>query len=84
MLYDLIIVSLQVYSEDNKGVLPTDLSDLTKILAYNLGYTDFNPQAAIINYYHIDSTLSGHTDHSEVNLTAPLFSVRYDKSIVHF
>lgn len=37
----------------------------------------FAPEAAIINYYHMDSTLSGHTDQSELDHTAPLVSVRY-------
>ena len=37
----------------------------------------FTPEATIINYYHMDSTLSGHTDQSELDHTAPLVSVRY-------
>ena len=37
----------------------------------------FNPEAAIVNYYHLDSSLSGHTDHSEKDLTQPLLSIRY-------
>ena len=31
-----------------------------------------------MNYYHLDSTLSGHTDHSEKDLSIPLLSVRLD------
>lgn len=57
-------------------MLPDDLSDVTKVIADNLGYLDYKPQAAIINYYHMNSTLSGHTDHSELDLSAPLFSFR--------
>ena len=38
----------------------------------------FVPEAAIVNYYHLDSTLSGHTDHSEKDLSIPLLSVRLD------
>jgi alkylated DNA repair dioxygenase AlkB len=30
-----------------------------------------------VNYYHMDSTLSGHTDNSEQNKEAPLFSFRW-------
>lgn len=67
---------LQVYTENNKGEFPNDLANLTETIAGNLGYTDFVAEAAIINYYHMDSTLSGHTDHSEKNLTAALFSFR--------
>lgn len=65
-----------MYTEDNKGVFPEDLASLTEVIADNLGYTNYNSEAAIINYYHMGSTLSGHTDHSEKNLTAPLFSFR--------
>lgn len=57
-------------------MFPKDLADVTAVIAYNLGYDNFNSEAAIINYYLMDSTLSGHTDHSEKNLTAPLFSFR--------
>jgi len=38
----------------------------------------FVPEAAIVNYYHLDSTLSGHTDHSEKDLSIPLLSIRLD------
>jgi len=31
-----------------------------------------------VNYYHLDSTLSGHTDHSEKDLSIPLLSIRLD------
>ena len=47
-------------------------------MLWNLFFVmSFKPEAGIINYYHLDSTLSGHTDHSEFDLTAPLFSLRY-------
>ena len=36
----------------------------------------FNAEACIVNYYHLDSTLSGHTDHSEKDLSLPLLSIR--------
>ena len=36
----------------------------------------FRAEAAIVNYYHLDSSLSGHTDHSEKDLTQPLLSIR--------
>ncbi len=37
----------------------------------------FKAEAAIVNYYHLDSTLSGHTDHSERDRNKPLLSIRY-------
>ena len=36
----------------------------------------FKAEAAIVNYYHLDSSLSGHTDHSEKDLARPLLSIR--------
>ena len=32
-------------------------------------------EAAIVNFYPMTGTLSGHTDHSEHNLAAPLLSI---------
>ena len=48
----------------------------SNLMIYHHGLFSFVPEAGIINYYHMDSTLSGHTDHSELDLTAPLFSIR--------
>ncbi|KAI5646379.1 2OG-Fe(II) oxygenase superfamily domain-containing protein [Phthorimaea operculella] len=72
----------KVYTEDNKSQFPEDLAELSDILAQYLGYEGFEAQAAIVNYYHMDSTLSAHTDHSEVNLEAPLFSVSFGQSAI--
>ena len=36
----------------------------------------FIAEAAIVNYYHLDSTLSGHRDQSEMDLSIPLLSIR--------
>jgi alkylated DNA repair dioxygenase AlkB len=33
---------------------------------------DYRPEAAIVNFYTMDATIGGHTDHSEPNKTAPL------------
>lgn len=72
----------KVYSENNKGVFPKDLKDMTAFIAKILGYEDFSAEAAIVNYYHMDSTLSGHTDHSEQNLEAPLFSFSFGQTAI--
>lgn len=67
----------QVYSEDEKSEFPSDLSKLSKTIIELLQYPDeFRAEAAIVNFYHPSSTLSGHTDHSEYNLSAPLLSLR--------
>lgn len=72
----LIIFFFKVYTEAAKTQFPCDLKALCKEMANMLGFTNFNAEAAIVNFYHIDSSLSGHTDHSEANLNAPLFSFR--------
>ncbi|KAJ2951836.1 hypothetical protein O0L34_g13999 [Tuta absoluta] len=72
----------KVYTEDNKSPFPADLAELSDVLAGYLGYEGFQAQAAIVNYYHMDSTLSAHTDHSEINLEAPLFSVSFGQSAI--
>ncbi|PZC77758.1 hypothetical protein B5X24_HaOG203002 [Helicoverpa armigera] len=71
-----------VYTESNKSKFPEDLAELSDVLAKYLGYSDFTAEAAIVNYYHMNSTLSAHTDHSEVNLKAPLFSFSFGQSAI--
>lgn len=70
------LLTFQVYTEQNRSPFPEDLAELSDVLAKYLGYSNFKAEAAIVNYYHMKSTLSAHTDHSEVNLEAPLFSFR--------
>jgi len=57
--------------------MPLDLGLLTQYIANTLGFTSYLPEAAILNYYHIGSTLGGHTDHSEFNHDAPVISLRF-------
>ena len=42
----------------------------------------FLAEAGIVNYYHLDSTLSGHTDHSEKDLSCPLLSISFAQSAI--
>lgn len=73
----------KVYSEDNVTPFPAALGEMVEqVFARALGYDDYRPQAAIVNYYPPGSTLSGHTDHSEVNLDAPLFSFSFGQSAI--
>ncbi|KAL3266581.1 hypothetical protein HHI36_010745 [Cryptolaemus montrouzieri] len=72
----------KVYSEELKNVFPEDLAKLSRILGEVLGFENFCAQAAIVNYYYFNSTLSGHTDHSEDNLEAPLFSFSFGQSAI--
>ncbi|XP_034254883.1 nucleic acid dioxygenase ALKBH1 isoform X2 [Thrips palmi] len=73
----------KVYSEDMKDQFPTDLADLSRYVGRIIGFQDdFSAEAAIVNFYHFDSTLSGHTDHSEMNMTAPLFSFSFGQTAI--
>ncbi|KAF5302789.1 hypothetical protein FQA39_LY01969 [Lamprigera yunnana] len=72
----------KVYSEDSKGDFPLDLACLTKYVADLLNFEGFNAEAAIVNFYHMNSRLSGHTDHSEQYLEAPLFSFSFGQSAI--
>ncbi|XP_071798633.1 nucleic acid dioxygenase ALKBH1-like [Asterias amurensis] len=72
----------KLYHHDNHTVFPEDLSALSSIIADVMGYPSFDTQAAIVNYYHLDSTLGGHTDHSEFDLTAPIISYSLGQSAV--
>lgn len=72
------------YTEEAKNEFPEDLSHLTQFIGTVLGYKDYSPEAAIVNFYHMNSTLSGHTDHSENDLEAPLISIRYLLNKINF
>ena len=65
----------KVYSDNNVSVFPEELASLSKrILRRVRGFEslDYRPEAAIVNFYPMDSSIGGHTDHSEPNKTAPL------------
>ncbi|XP_055709870.1 nucleic acid dioxygenase ALKBH1 [Phlebotomus papatasi] len=72
----------KIYSEKEKNPFPEDLQGLTSFLGMILGFSDFRAQAAIVNFYPQGSTLAGHTDHSEVNLEAPLFSISFGQEAI--
>lgn len=70
------------YSERRRHRFPDDLAQLTGYVASVLGVSGsgsgaYEAQAAIVNFYPQGTTLAGHTDHSERDLMAPLFSFRY-------
>ena len=74
------LLCFKVYNENDFTQIPKDVENLMLCLAEMVGFKGFKPEAGIINYYHLNSTLSGHQDHSEENLNAPLFSVSYGNS----
>lgn len=42
----------------------------------------YQAEAAIVNYYHLDSTLSAHVDHSEFDKKAPLISISFGQPAI--
>ncbi|CAG9788035.1 unnamed protein product [Diatraea saccharalis] len=72
----------KVYTDENQSPFPPELAELADVVALYLGCTTFKAQAAIVNYYYMKSTLSAHTDHSEINLEAPLFSFSFGQSAI--
>ncbi|XP_047366699.1 nucleic acid dioxygenase ALKBH1 isoform X1 [Vespa velutina] len=72
----------KVYSENSKTPMPIELIELTQFLARVLNFPEFKAEAAIINYYRMNSTLAGHTDCSEPNVEAPLFSISFGQTAI--
>lgn len=70
------------YSEEGRGHFPVPLSLLATHLVACLGWSHYQAEAAIVNYYPVSATLAGHTDHSERNLSQPLVSVSLGLSAV--
>ncbi|XP_011193128.1 nucleic acid dioxygenase ALKBH1 [Zeugodacus cucurbitae] len=72
----------KLYSDEKRGVFPNDLASLSAYFASALGFKFYESQAAIVNFYPIGTTLSAHTDHSEPNRTAPLFSFSFGQTAI--
>ena len=68
-----------------QGEFPADLAELSKSILNEipeLSSDTYKSEAAIINYYPMDSTLSGHVDFSEPNKSAPLISISFGQSAI--
>ena len=57
--------------------MPGEIVELSALFCLALGYDAFKPEAGIVNYYHLSSTLSGHQDRSEHDMSAPLVSISF-------
>lgn len=56
-----------------KSIFPEDFATLCKTVAH-LVNTDFIPEAAIINFYPLGTSMGGHLDDAEHNLNTPIVS----------
>lgn len=73
----------KVYTERKKHKFPDDLNRLSQYFAKALQLdARYSAEAAIVNFYPFGTTLAGHTDHSEQNLDAPLFSYSFGQTAI--
>eukprot|EP00731_Ephydatia_muelleri_P027395 Em0019g268a len=70
----------KVYHMEHRSPFPEDMAKLSTFILDVAGFPNFVPEAAIVNYYNLGSTLSGHTDHSEQDLSRPLLSISFGQS----
>ncbi|KAJ7345043.1 hypothetical protein JRQ81_000993 [Phrynocephalus forsythii] len=70
------------YSADHYTPFPLDLAFLSKQVAKACGFADFQAEAGILNYYHLDSSLGIHVDESELDHTQPLLSFSFGQSSI--
>ncbi|GAB1604819.1 hypothetical protein Ahia01_000763400 [Argonauta hians] len=72
----------KTYDKNNVSIFPFDLKYLAKYVTSAIGYNEYNPEASIVNYYHIGSTLAGHTDHSEYDHQSPIVSFSFGQDAI--
>lgn len=78
----------KTYHFDRRYAMPDDVSEITREVVTaveDIGYgdwknvyrgSDFKAEAGVVNYYQYRDTLMGHVDRSELNMQAPLVSIR--------
>ncbi|CAF0932234.1 unnamed protein product [Adineta ricciae] len=77
----------KIYKDDDHTKMPNELAKLCQIIMHVISSSTNCPmmqaEAAIVNYYHLNSTLCAHTDHSEYDaLTKPLISYSFGNAAV--
>lgn len=61
------------YCSSKHEVFPKELSDFISEISNSIGQK-IKSECGIINYFHEDSVMCGHVDHSEKDLTKPIIS----------
>ena len=74
--------SSKLYDHSFQSPIPLRIRQLSEYVSRSLGFDEFRGEGGLINYYRNDSTLCPHSDHSEPNQTAPLFSLSLGSSAV--
>ncbi|CAD5111354.1 DgyrCDS670 [Dimorphilus gyrociliatus] len=73
----------KVYIKESYTPIPKIMDDLTKVIISAIEYkSSYQAEAAIVNYYHLDSTLAAHIDHSEYDKKAPLISISFGQPAI--
>ena len=62
--------------------MPVDVVNISVFVAKLLGYDNYRPEAGILNYYHLNSTLNAHQDRSELYMEAPLISISFGQPAI--
>lgn len=62
---------------------PEDLALLTQTIAGVFSFPDYVSETGIINYYPEGSTMGGHTDHYENELSQPLIGYTFGQSAIY-
>ena len=60
-----------------------DLANVTGHIARALGYLDYRPESGVVNYYPLGSSMGGHVDKYENDLSQPLVSISFGQSAVY-
>ena len=83
----------RVYDDNDKNEFPPDLAKLASKYAERnflifhhlfivVGYSNFKSEAAIVNFYNLDSNLCAHLDNVEKTMEMPIVSVSFGCSAV--
>ncbi|KAM5129684.1 nucleic acid dioxygenase ALKBH1 isoform 2-T2 [Mantella aurantiaca] len=70
------------YYKEKFTPFPADLAKLSRCVALACGFSNFKAEAAILNYYHMDSSLGIHVDEAELDHQSPLLSFSFGQSSI--
>ncbi|XP_067454184.1 nucleic acid dioxygenase ALKBH1 [Thunnus thynnus] len=72
----------KTYSANHYSPFPADLHSLSYQVTTACGFSGFNAEAGILNYYRSDSSLGIHVDESELDHSQPLLSFSFGQSAI--
>lgn len=70
------------YDPASKGDFPVELTKLCQTLASHTSSSIFTPQAAIVNFYGLETVLCGHLDDAELEFDWPIVSISFGSSAI--